>query len=130
MADEDQAAPDPLPAMTRSEEELHIDTVRRPVERIRLRKRIVTEMVTRTFPVRHEELVIEREPVSRDEPAEPRDAALPEIILYREELVPTTLVVPAERVLLVREVVTETREVADTIRREHIVLEGDTGAST
>lgn len=47
--------------VVRSEEELVVDTRVLGRERVRLVKRIVTESVTRTVELRHEELVIERE---------------------------------------------------------------------
>ncbi len=50
--------------MTRSEERLHVGTERVTAGRARLRKRIVTETETRTVPVSHEELRIEREPIT------------------------------------------------------------------
>lgn len=132
MAAEDEVQPvrqgDVPPTLTRAEEELRASTVRRPVERVRVRKRIVTEMVTRTIPVRHEELVLERERILDDEPVVPREATLPELVLHREELVVETRVVPVERVRLVREIATDVIEVHDTIRRERIALEGDTNA--
>ncbi len=60
-------------AMTRSEERLNVGTESVPVGRARLRKYVVTENVTRTVPVSHEEVRLEREPVTDAN----RDAALP-----------------------------------------------------
>lgn len=50
-------------AMTRSEEELRVGTVRQPRERVRLRKYLVTEEVQVTVPVTREEVRLEREPL-------------------------------------------------------------------
>ncbi len=60
----DTSGPTTDDAMTRSEERLHVGT--QPVEagRARLRKFIVTENVTQTVPVSHEEVRIEREPIT------------------------------------------------------------------
>src|SRR4051812_50012771 len=63
-------------AMTRSEEELAVDTVWRPAERGRVRRRVVEEEVTGTVTGRREELEIEREPASRFDPPS-RDAGEP-----------------------------------------------------
>jgi uncharacterized protein (TIGR02271 family) len=51
-------------AMTRSEEELRVGKARRPSELVRLKKRIVTEPKQVTVPVQHEEVHVEREPVT------------------------------------------------------------------
>ena len=50
--------------MTRSEEELTVGTRQREAGRARLRKYVVTEMVTKTVPVKREEVRIEREPIT------------------------------------------------------------------
>jgi sporulation protein YlmC with PRC-barrel domain len=60
-------------AMTRSEEEVDVRTEARPRERLRLKKYVVTEHVTKTVPVRREKIAVEREPVEDD--AEAPDAA-------------------------------------------------------
>jgi hypothetical protein len=56
-------------AMTRSEEELQVRTQRRPRERVRLQKYVVTEQETRTVPVQRERVRIVREPL----PEQPQD---------------------------------------------------------
>jgi stress response protein YsnF len=63
-------------AMTRSEEEVHIDTRMRPRERVRIKKYVVTDHVKKTVPVQREEVRLEREPPEPppDEPATARDA--------------------------------------------------------
>ncbi len=89
-------------AMTRSEEELHVVTRQRESGRVRLRKYVVTEMVTKTVPVQREEVLIEREPITDAN----RDQALAgteisegehEIILHEDEVVVDKTVVPKER---------------------------------
>jgi stress response protein YsnF len=55
-------------AMTRSEERLHVGTEQVPVGRARLRKYVVSETVTRTVPVSHEELRVTREPIADGPP--------------------------------------------------------------
>ena len=56
-------------AMTRSEEEVTIKPQARPRERVRLKKYVVTEPVTKTVPVRREEIRVERVPVEEDDDA-------------------------------------------------------------
>jgi uncharacterized protein (TIGR02271 family) len=126
-------APAPAPAggddaMTRSEEELHVGTVRRPTELVRLRKRLVTEHVTRTVPVQREEVVVEREPITEEN----RDQALRgpeltesehEVVLGQDEVVVNKEVVPKERVRLDSTTVEEQRQVDETLTKEQIDVE-------
>jgi uncharacterized protein (TIGR02271 family) len=114
-------------AVTRSEEELLVDTVWRPAERVRLRRRVVEEEVTLTVRVRRELLEIEREPVSRYDPPSREDAiAHPEeivIVLREERPVVGVETVPVERVRVRREIVAAgERTERDTVRREQVEL--------
>jgi hypothetical protein len=61
--------------IVRSEEEVDVRPEARPRERVRLKKYVVTEHVTKTVPVRREKLAVEREPAG-DEPVreDPADA--------------------------------------------------------
>lgn len=116
-------------AMVRSEEELHVTTKRRAVERVRLRKHVVTEYVEQTVPVRREELRLEREAITGQNPEgtvedpELADEAH-EIILYAEEVVIEKRVVPRERVRISKELITEERVVAEELRKERIETDG------
>lgn len=115
----------PEQTMTRSEEELHVSTVRRPHTRVRLRKYVVTEMVTKTVPVRHEEVRLEREPVSEaDATSAPSADGAYEMVLHEEQLVIEKRVVPTERVRLVKETIFEERTVGGEVRKEQIEAEG------
>jgi uncharacterized protein (TIGR02271 family) len=114
-------------AMTRSVEELAVDTVWRPAERVRVRRRVVEEEVTVTVTVRREELEIEREPASRFD-APRRDAGRPRepivMVLHEERPVVGLEVVPTEIVRVGRAVVRGgARAVTDTVRREEIAVE-------
>jgi stress response protein YsnF len=112
-------------AMTRSEEELVVDTVWRPAERVRLRRRVVEEDVTVTVRVRREQLEIEREPVSRYE-APQREGAIehPEdivIVLHAERPVVGVEVVPVERIRVSREIVVAGEHTEQgSVRREQV----------
>jgi uncharacterized protein (TIGR02271 family) len=112
-------------AMTRSEERLHVGTEAVPAGRARLRKHVVTENVTTTVPVSHEEVRIEREPVTDAN----RGAALDgpaiseeehEVTLHAERPVVAKEAVPVERVRLTTETVTEQQEVTEQVRKEQI----------
>jgi uncharacterized protein (TIGR02271 family) len=98
-------------AMTRSEERLHVGTESVPAGRARLRKYVVTENVTTTVPVSHEEVRLEREPISEEEH---------EVTLRAERPVVVKETVPVERVRLGTETVTEERQIDEEVRKERI----------
>jgi stress response protein YsnF len=115
-------------AVTRSEEELAVDTVWRPAERVRVRRRVVEEEVLVAVTVRREVLEIEREPASRFDPPR-RDAGEPSealvMVLREERPVVSVEVVPTEVVRVRRAVVRGgERPVTETLRREQIEVEG------
>lgn len=118
-------------AMTLSEERVNVGTEREEVGRARLRKYIVTETETRTVPVSHEEVRIEREPITE---ASGRDAlAGPdlgeqehEVTLHAERPVVDKETVPVERVRLHTENVTDRETVTEEVRKEEITLDTDT----
>jgi uncharacterized protein (TIGR02271 family) len=112
-------------AMTRSEERLHVGTEQVEAGRARLRKYVVTEQVSTTVPVSHEEVRVEREPISDAN----RGAALSgqeiteeehEVTLHAEQPVVQKETVPVERVRLGTETVTHEEEVSEQIRKEQI----------
>lgn len=112
-------------AMTRSEERLHVGTESVPAGRARLRKYVVTENVTRTIPVSHEEVRVEREPITEAN----RDAAMSgpdiseeehEVTLRAERPVVAKETVPVERVRFATETVTEEQQVNEQVRKEQI----------
>jgi uncharacterized protein (TIGR02271 family) len=125
----DTTGPETDNAMTRSEEELRVGTSQREAGRARLRKHVVTETVTETVPVQHEEVRIEREPITdgnRDEAMSGADISEEEheVVLHEEEPVVEKLVVPKERVSLGKETVSEEREVSEEVRKEQIETDG------
>jgi uncharacterized protein (TIGR02271 family) len=112
-------------AMTRSEERLRVGTENVEAGRARLRKYVVTENVSTTVPVSHEEVHVEREPITDAN----RDAALSgqpiseeehEVTLHAERPVVAKETVPVERVRLTTETVTEDAAVNETVRKERI----------
>jgi uncharacterized protein (TIGR02271 family) len=110
----------------RSEEELHLSSAWRPVERVRVRKRVVTEERTVTLTLRREELVVEREPVTDGAAVPGREppAQAPIVLtLSEEQAVITTRVVPVELVRVVVDRVTEQHELETTLRSEQIQVE-------
>ena len=116
-------------AMTRSEEQLRVDTESVESGRARLRKYVVTEQQSVTVPVTREEVRLEREPITdanRDDAMDGADIteAEHEVVLHEERPVVTTEAVPVERVRVATETVTEDQEVTGEVRKEQIVTEG------
>ena len=76
----DTSGPTTDGAMTRSEERLHVGTEQAEAGRARLRKYVVTENVTQTVPVSHEEVRLEQGPgtlgVQQDEQQHPSQQIL------------------------------------------------------
>jgi uncharacterized protein (TIGR02271 family) len=112
-------------AMTRSEERMHVGTEQRESGRARLRKYIGSENVSTTVPVSHEEITLEREPITE---ANRGDAMAGgdlteeehEVTLTEQRAVTSKETVPVERVRLGTETVTENQQVEGTIRKEQI----------
>ena len=117
-------------AMTRSEEELRVGTRQREAGKARLRKWVETEHVETTVPVAHEEVRIEREPITdtnvdRALQGQEITEAEYEVDLMEEEAVAGTQTVPKERVRLEKETVVEQQQVGADVRKERIEAEVD-----
>ena len=129
----DTSGPNTDDAMTRSEEQLRVGTEQVESGRARLRKYVVTEQQTVQVPVSHEEIRIEREPVTD---ANRGDAMAGgaiteeehEVVLHAERPVVTTEAVAVERVRLGTETVTDTETVTGEVRKEEIELDDPTTA--
>jgi stress response protein YsnF len=131
------AAPD-NGGMTRSEEQLLVETERVATTRARLVKYVVTEEVQITVPIRREEIRVEQVPIDAvddgpgetllsDEPrtATPSGGLPDEIVLHTERPVVTVEVVPTERVRLRTQVVEGQETVTEQVQREQIVVDRD-----
>ncbi len=121
----DTSGPTTDDAMTRSEERLHVGTETAEAGRARLRKHVVTENVTQTVPVSHEEVRVEREPITDANRGQATSGAAiseeeHEVTLHAERPVTGKETVPVERVRLGTETVTEDHEVSETLRKEQI----------
>lgn len=112
-------------AMTRSEEQLHVGTEQVPAGRARLRKHVVTENQSVTVPVSHEEVTLEREPITESNAGQARSGpalsdAEHEVELTEERVVVDKETVPVERVRLDTETVTDEQRVSEDVRKEQI----------
>jgi uncharacterized protein (TIGR02271 family) len=127
----DTSGPTTDDAMTLSEERLNVGTERVEAGRARLRKYVVTENVTETVPVSHEEVRVQREPITdanmgnaMDGPAISEEEH--EVTLHAERPVVEKEAVPVERVRLDTETVTGQEQVTDTVRKEQVDTDGTT----
>ena len=126
----DTSGPTTDNAMTRSEERLEVGTQQSEIGRARLRKYIVSERETVTVPVSHEEVRVEREPITDANAGNAYDGpALSEeeheVVLTGETPVVNKETVPVERVRLDTETVTSQERVSEDVRKEQIEMEGD-----
>jgi uncharacterized protein (TIGR02271 family) len=124
----DTSGPDTDDAMTRSEERLQVGTETREAGRARLRKHVVTEHQQVSVPVSHEELRVEREPITDANrgPAHAGPAISEEeheVVLREERPVVDKEAVPVERVRLGTERVRDTETVGGEVRREEIEVD-------
>ena len=119
---------DPI-SVVRSEEQVRTRLVRVPVERVRLEKYVVTEERTITVHLQREEVRLVREPMPAGHDASgslPPDAfpgADPTFVLHEEQVSITKIVVPVERVTLVRDRITEDREVTVDVKKEEVEID-------
>ena len=129
----DTSGPNTDDAMTRSEEQLRVGTRREETGRARLRKYIVSEQVTQTVPVSHEEVTIEREPITDanvGDATSGRDLSEEEheVTLHAERPVVEKETVPVERIKMGTETVRDEETVSETVRKEQVEID-DSGTS-
>jgi len=111
----------------RHAEQLHATTRSVPVERVRLKRVIVTEERTITVQIHREELRLEHETLDPDTaPATTVGPSDLELILHEEQITITRTIVPIERVRLTRTQVAGTRDITETLRHETV----DTGPTS
>jgi uncharacterized protein (TIGR02271 family) len=131
----DTSGPTTDTAMTRSEEHLRAGTETQEVGRARLRKRVVTEHEQVTVPVSHEEVRIEREPITDANRGEAYDGPAisdeeHEVTLRAERPVVTTEAEAVERVRLGTETVRDEETVGGEVRKEQIEVDDPSDRGT
>lgn len=114
-------------SLTRSEERLNVGTEQVETGRVRLRKYVVTEEQQVTVPVRHEEVRVEREPITRGESGAEIGEAEQDVVLHAEKPVVRKETVPVERARLRTETVSEEQTVSGKVRKEQFEVTGDEG---
>ena len=116
-------------AMTVSEERLRVGTEKRERGRAWLRKYVVTENVTKTVPVSHEEIRVEREPITDANVGAAKSGPdiseeEHEVVLHEERPVVEKDVVPTERVRLNKETTTH-ENVSGEVRKKEVDTDVD-----
>ncbi|MGW1467180.1 PRC and DUF2382 domain-containing protein [Streptomyces sp. NPDC002308] len=119
--------------LIRSEEQLRVGTEEYESGKARLHKYVVTEEVTRTVPVSHEEVRVVREPLAPGEKVTGQSAIGEqdvEVTLHAERATVRKEAVAVERVRLERDRVTEQKEVSAEVRKEKIDYADGTESTT
>jgi len=103
-----------------SAERLSVGVERVPAERVRISKRIVEELRTVQVPLRREELVVTREPLSDDDPLS-AGGPVEDLVLVLHEEVPVVSVSTQayERVVVSVETVHTEETLRTELRTEH-----------
>ncbi|MGS2591835.1 DUF2382 domain-containing protein [Streptomyces hebeiensis] len=115
--------------LIRSEEQLRVGAEEHEVGHARLRKVVVTEHVTTSVPLSHEEVRVVHEAIAPEERGgygrSRIGEAQTEVTLHAEEPVISKETVPVERVRMETERVTEQKEVSAEVRKEEIRYDTD-----
>ena len=111
----------------RTEEELAVGTREREAGEVRVRKNVRTDRESIEVPTRHEEVSVERVPLSGEAATEAEigedEVSVP---VTEEEVVVEKRPVVKEEVRIKKDVVEDTEVVEEDVRREEIDVEDDT----
>ncbi len=110
----------------RSEEELRAGTREREAGSVKVRKRVRTDRERIEVPVKHEEVSVERVPVSGEATEAQIGEDEVEVPVTEEEVVVDKRAVAKEEVRLRKDVVEDTEVVEEDVRREEIDVEDGT----
>jgi uncharacterized protein (TIGR02271 family) len=105
------------------EEQLAISKREVGAGEVDIHKRVHEQHVQQTVPVRREEVIVERRPLSGIADANARIAPQDETMrvpLYREEIVTEKRIVPTEEVIVRKQEVVDQQVVGATLRSEHV----------
>ena len=110
----------------RSEEELRAGTREREAGALKVRKRVRTDREQIEVPVKHEEVSVERVPVSGEATEAQIGEDEVEVPVTEEEVIVDKRAVAKEEVRVRKEAVEDTEVVEEDVRREEIEVEDDT----
>lgn len=112
-------------SVVRSEEDVKVGTRPQEAGKVRLRKHVVTDHVTKTVPVQREEVRVEREPVTGGTATGKLGEDEAEVTLYEDDVVVEKTAKPVERVNVDADTVTEDRTVQTDVRKEQVDVDTD-----
>jgi len=112
-------------AITRSEEQLHVNKQRVETGKAELNKYVTTEHVEQAVPVTKEKVVIEREPITDANRGQAMSGpaiseAHYETTLKEDRISATKETVPIERIRLAKQTETTVENVGADLRKEHV----------
>ena len=110
----------------RSEEELRAGTREREAGAVNIRKTVRIDRESLEVPTRHEEVSVERVPLSSEAPEAEIGEDEVEVPVTEEEAVVSKRTVVKEEVRIRKDVVEETEVIEEDVRREEIDVEDDT----
>jgi len=111
------------------EEQLAVSKREVPSGEVGISKRVESEHVQQSIPVKHDEVVVERRPLSGEPDPHAHIGAKSEVVrvpLYHEEVVTEKRVVPTEEVIVRKKEETDHQIVGDTLRSEHVDMQKGT----
>jgi uncharacterized protein (TIGR02271 family) len=125
---DDAAGDDADRHLTLSEEELAVDKHRVPAGEVRVWKTVETEHVRENVPVMHEEVVVERHPITNGMRADSADIGEDEITIpvTEEEVVAEKRAVVKEEIVARKREVEENRTVEADLRQETVDIDDQT----
>lgn len=113
--------------ITLHEEQLSIGKEQRQAGEVEIRKSVETEHVRETVPLQHDEVTLERRPITDAGMAANRQIGDDQEIrvpLMREEAVVQKQAVPREELIIRRRIVTDNKTVEADLRRERVDIDG------
>lgn len=113
--------------LTRSEEQLVVDTETHVSGRVKLRKFVDSEPVQQTVHVFHEEYDVERIPVDDDQVVGEMAASEQEIFLHESRTNVSKRTIQVERVRLTVRKVEEDKTISGEVRKERIEIDESSG---
>ena len=113
--------------LTLAEEQLAVGKRQTSAGEVELRKTVETERVSEQVQLRHDEVTVERRPITDPSQVSDADTRIGEdevrVVLMEEQTVVTKVMVPREEIIVRKNKVTENQTVQADVRRERLVVD-------
>ena len=113
--------------LTLAEEQLAVGKRQTSAGEVELRKTVDTERVSEQVQLRHDEVTVERRPITDPSQVSDADNRIGEdevrVVLMEEQTVVTKVMVPREEIIVRKNKVTENQTVQADVRRERLVVD-------